>query len=322
MSDRSARRRLLLSRDDLLGLVAVLVLAAVCVGLGFWQWGRFEDRRDQAAVVEANYEAAPIPLDEAMPDPQAPLPTSETWTPVQMRGSYCQDPDCVLYVRNRQIGGQIGFWQLVPFTAEDGTTLLIVRGWVPEDSTASSGSIPADPPAIPSGEVTVTARLRPAEPVLDRVPPPGQAHSVNPPQIASLLSLEYTALVTQAYGDLVAEDPAGPRPTALEAPDTGLGPHLSYAFQWWVFAAFFPAALVFRVRKQFQDLDAEEAEDTETSGTAAVPHETADGADTTQPGADAPVGRTPDHRHRRAVRTRKRGQDEEEEDALIDQRRQ
>ena len=48
MTGRSARRRILLSRDTLLGLVAVLVLAAVCVVLGMWQFGRYEDRRDAA----------------------------------------------------------------------------------------------------------------------------------------------------------------------------------------------------------------------------------------------------------------------------------
>ena len=46
MTDRSARRRILLSRDTLLGLVVVLLLAAVCVSLGLWQYGRFEDKRD------------------------------------------------------------------------------------------------------------------------------------------------------------------------------------------------------------------------------------------------------------------------------------
>ena len=55
MTDRSARRRILFIRETLLGLVAVLLLAAICVLLGMWQFGRYEDRRDEAAVVEANY---------------------------------------------------------------------------------------------------------------------------------------------------------------------------------------------------------------------------------------------------------------------------
>ena len=66
MTGRSARRRILLSRDTLLGLVAVLVLAAVCVVLGMWQFGRYEDRRDAAEVIRTNYDASPVALDEVI----------------------------------------------------------------------------------------------------------------------------------------------------------------------------------------------------------------------------------------------------------------
>ncbi|MFJ6042859.1 SURF1 family cytochrome oxidase biogenesis protein [Brachybacterium paraconglomeratum] len=325
MTDRSARRRILLSRDTLLGLVVVLLLAAVCVSLGLWQYGRFEDKRDRAAVIEENYDASAVSLAEAMPDPAAPLPDAQVWTPVEMQGSYCTDPGCVLYVRNRQLGGEVGFWQLVPFSGEDGTTLMIVRGWVPEDADASS---PADPAPVPEGTLTVTARLRTAEPVLDRVPPEGQAHSVNPTQIASQLGLDTDAAVIGAFGELAQEEPAADRPQPLPAPETGLGPHLSYAFQWWIFALFFPGALIFRLRRQFQDLAAEEAE----AAAGASPGADEDGAPgaiaASDPHAAAPASRTPvrsgardtaDHRPRRAVRARRRGQDEEEEDALIDQ---
>lgn len=62
---------------------------------------------------------------------------TDEWTPVTLHGSYCTSDDCVLYVRNRQLEGQVGFWQLAPFTTEDGTTMLVVRGWVPSVSGAS-----------------------------------------------------------------------------------------------------------------------------------------------------------------------------------------
>lgn len=316
MTPRTTRRRILLSRDTLLGLVAVLLLAAVCVGLGMWQYGRYEGRRDAAAVVRANYDASPVPLDQVLPDPSAPLPTEAEWTPVTLQGSYCTTEDCVLYVRNRQLTGTVGFWQLAPFTTEDGTTVLVVRGWVPSDGADSQ---PHDPPAVPDGEMTVTARLRPAEVVLDREPPPGQTHSVNPRQSAGLMGLDPAELVSGAFGELVTErtaDGAAPeRPAALPAPDTSLGPHLSYAFQWWIFALFFPAALVHRTRRLLQDAAAEES--------GAEPGEDGSPAredEAREPAAAArPAPSTADQRPRRAARTRRRGQDEEEEDALIDQ---
>ncbi|WP_114854793.1 SURF1 family protein [Brachybacterium sp. YJGR34] len=302
MTRRSARRDLLLSRETVLGLLVVLLLAAVCVVLGMWQFHRYEDKRDAAAVVETHYGAEPVALEEVLATPQSTLSAEDDWTPVALRGEYCTAEDCVLYVRNRTLGGDVGFWQLAPFRSEDGVTLLVVRGWVPEGEGASA---PLDPPAVPAGEHLVTVHLRPAEPALDREIPEGQAHSVNPPQIGELLGEDESTLVTHAYGVLETEEPSAERPEPLPEPDTSLGPHLSYAVQWWVFAAFFPAALVYRVRKQIQDLDALEQD--------------AADEDTAPAEQDAVTARSHPHRPRRAHRTRRRGQDEEEEDALIDQ---
>ncbi|APX31928.1 hypothetical protein BH708_03405 [Brachybacterium sp. P6-10-X1] len=297
MTRRSARSRVLLSRETLLGLLLVLLASAICVALGFWQFGRFEGKRDAAAVIEANYAAAPVPMTEVLRTPDAPLSPTDDWTPVELSGSYCTDPDCVLYVRNRQLGGHVGFWQLVPFRTDDGSTLLVNRGWV---NSQGQRSAPADPPAVPEGDVTLTVRLRPAEPVLDREIPEGQVHSVNPPQIEGLLPAMDGEMIRQAYGDLVTEEPSSPRPAALPAPSTSLGPHLSYSVQWWIFALFFPGALIYRTRRAIQDLEAE-AED-------------ADAAD--DPGTRP--RRTADHRPQRQAHSRRRGPDEEEEDALID----
>lgn len=288
MTSASARRRVLLSRDTLVGALVVLLAVAVCVGLGLWQYSRFEARRDQARVVESNYSAAPVPLDQVIAGPAAPLSPADDWTPVQLQGRYCTDAACELYVRNRTLGAQVGFWQLVPFESEDGTILMVVRGWV---TAHSQDSVPADPPPVPEGEQTITVRMRPAEDPLERRGnPEGQVHSVAPEQIRAQLSADSLpglddSLVTGAYGSLVAEDPSVPRPTALPAPDTSLGPHLSYAFQWWIFALFFPAALIYRTHRLIQ----EETEDD---------------------------GNTP--RAPREPRTRRRSRDEEEEDALLD----
>ena len=290
MSARSARLSVLLSRDTLVGAVVVALAMAICVGLGLWQYGRFEDRRDIAQTVESNYQADPVTLESVLPAPDSPLTGSEDWTPVQLEGSYCTDPDCILYVRNRTLGATVGFWQLAPFQTDDGATLLVVRGWVDSDAQESE---PADPPAVPEGELTITARLRPAEGVISgRENPEGQVHSVSPEQIAPQLPELSGPLTTGAYGELAAEDPAGPRPQDLPAPDTSLGPHLSYAFQWWIFALFFPGALIFRTHKVMQ----EEIEDQDEGGTG-------------------PKG-TP--RPRPRARARRRSRDEEDEDALID----
>ncbi|MFC0674304.1 SURF1 family cytochrome oxidase biogenesis protein [Brachybacterium hainanense] len=321
------------ARDLVTAVLAVTLAAALCIGLGLWQWHRFENRREIAATVRANIDADPVALDQVLDGPDRSLPPSRDWTPVELTGSYCTDPGCVLYVRNRPLGGSVGFWQLVPFETDAGT-LLIVRGWIDSDEVDSA---PVSEPEVPAGEITVTAHLRPAEEVLeDRSNPPGQVQSVAPVQFAAELPVA-GPVYTGVYGDLIAESPADvARPQPLEEPDTSLGPHLSYAFQWWIFALFFPAALIIRARRTRRDERAAQAEADASRG----PAPTEDGGGAGRPGAgpgDPPSpgsaalgsadrsprrsrrgseGRSPEaSRNRRA-----RSLDEEEEDALLDDR--
>lgn len=336
----SARARIILSRETLIATLAVLLAAAICVGLGIWQYGRFETKRDAAAVVRANYSADPVALDELLPDPTGPLASEDEWAVAELSGHYCTDPECVLYVRNRPLDGEVGFWQLAPFLADDGTEILVVRGWVRSEDDSSQ---PQDPPAVPEGQVDLQVRLRPAEPVLEgRRNPEGQVQTVTPTELAPQLPASGDVLVTQAYGELAQEDPEAPRPHALEPPDTSLGSHLSYAFQWWVFALFFPGALVYRTRRLIQEEQAHEQESA-APGPAASPTGS-DGesqeADAQQDesaatsagagGAASTSSRSADGRRRRRPGGRPttpygprrgRSQDEEEEDALIDQQK-
>lgn len=334
-SPRVSWRRVLLSRETLVGLLLVTLAATVCLGLGRWQWHRFEERRAEAAVIEANYDADPVALSRLLPTPGSTLAAEDDWQRVELRGEYCTDPGCVLYVRNRQYGGATGFYQLVPFRAEDGTVLLIVRGWVDSQDSASQ---PDDPAPVPAGELTLTARVRPAERVLDRERPEGQVHSINPQQIAADLPLD-GEMVTGAYAVLDAEQPESARPIALPAPDTSLGPHLSYTVQWVLFAIFFPAALVYVLRRRLQDeRDAVAAErsgpadesapapgTTPTMPEPAPATVAAAGGSTTELSSEQSTSRGRPRRTRTSTqprtvaRARRRGQDEEEEDALIDQ---
>jgi len=82
-------------------LFAVL-LSAVCVVLGRWQWGRHEAKVARAERIERNYEAAPVPVATVLPDPAAPLPADSEWRQARLQGSYW--PDRTVLVRNRPLG--------------------------------------------------------------------------------------------------------------------------------------------------------------------------------------------------------------------------
>jgi cytochrome oxidase assembly protein ShyY1 len=162
-----------------------------------------------------------------VPAATAPLPAQDEWRPVRLHGTYLAD--ATVLVRNRPLDGTYGYEVVVPFRPDSGPLLLVDRGWIPN---GESGARPDAVPAPPPGEVTVVARLRPTEPPLDRTPPPGQELRIDVPRITGALG---QPAVTQSYGVLASEDPApAAAPTALERPDSDLGPHLAYAVQWWL----------------------------------------------------------------------------------------
>lgn len=253
----------------------VMVLAAACTALGLWQL----DRRDQAAAtvstVQANYDREPIAYDPSLFDT---FEESREWMPVEMTGTY--DSANQRIVRNRPLNGRPGYEVLVPLRLQDGTAVVINRGWLPIGNREAGH--PDEVPPAPEGEVTVTARIRPGEPVLNRSAPEGQLASIDLAGYGA--QLDYP-LHAAAYGLLASESPApATTPVAPAKPAIDLGPHLSYSMQWFAFGVLLFVGFGYAVRQQYR-LDHEEE-------------------------LDAPA----------PVRTRRRPSSEEEEDAILDAR--
>ncbi|GAA1869155.1 SURF1 family protein [Myceligenerans crystallogenes] len=221
--------------------VAAVVLAALCVLAARWQWARYEDRTAQIAVIEANWSARPVPVEDVLGGPGAALPEDEVWQQVVLTGSYV--PDATALLRNRPVHGTPGYHVLVPFVAEHpsapgGIVMVIDRGFVP---LGTDGSEPESVPAAPSGEVEATVSLRADEPASSRGAPDGQVQAISTEQVLAA-GPDGTGWAegrtVGAYGSLRSESPRpASAPAALPEPDTNPGSHLSYTFQWCVFAA-------------------------------------------------------------------------------------
>ncbi|WP_147917707.1 SURF1 family protein [Ruania zhangjianzhongii] len=284
-----------------LGIAAlVLAVSVTCVLLGRWQLSRYETKADQADLVTTNYDAAPVPATELLPGPEAALVHQDTWRTVQLDGEYLSPG---LLLPQRPIEGSAADHVIGVFAADtaQGTWLFVVdRGWYPTDSFTDH-SAQAE---LPEGEVSLTVRLRAAEPASDRDLGPGRLHALHPEQVLAELAslsgagtdLEDAALVTGAYGTLATEVPSTAEPPApLPRPSTDLGNHLSYAFQWWVFAIGAWVGFVVLARREAAGLGA------------------------AQPGAgdsDATTGSRP--ASATGPRRRRSFADDAEEDALID----
>ncbi|WP_246534083.1 SURF1 family cytochrome oxidase biogenesis protein [Microbacterium flavescens] len=236
-----------------------VVFAIACAFLSNWQFTRNEERSAQLALVEANYDATPVPLDELIPA-GGQLDPGDQWHPVRLVGEYVADDQ--LLVRNRPHGGTSAFEVLVPFRLSDGRVLLIDRGWVaPGDDQPEPEAVPAPP----EGQVTVIARLKPGEqlPSSGRTAPAGQVPTIHLPLVAESVSADAgEALEVSAYGVMASEDPAPATvPQSLESPSEDPGPHLSYAIQWILFAVmgFVFIGYVIRTERRHRREDAEES---------------------------------------------------------------
>ncbi|SED91369.1 SURF1 family protein [Ruania alba] len=274
------------------GIGAVtLVVCLACTLLGHWQLTRYQGKADAAALVTANYEAAPVPLSELLPTADAPWDDDLTWRRVQVSGTYLT-PSVLL--PQRPIEGSPADHVLGIFVADSGDPeqpwlLAIDRGWYRTDAFGDH----AAERELPDGNVTLTVRLRGAEPASDRELAAGSVRAIHPGQVleeAAPGAAVAGSIVSGTYGVLAEESPTTARPPApLPRPSVDVGNHLSYAFQWWVFAIGSLVGFVVLARREAAAL--------------------ADGASARRPDA---VG------NRDTPRRPRRPSAEEEEDAMID----
>jgi cytochrome oxidase assembly protein ShyY1 len=238
-------RRLLTPRW--LGALVLAVLAAVaCYHLGQWQYGRHVYKVERNARLDANYTAAPRPLSEVMTG--APLPVDRQWTRVTATGRYAASTH--LYVRNRPNGGVYGFEVVAPFRLDDGSTVLVDRGWV-ANSGAGADVLPPVP-APPTGEVTLTGWTLPGEQDRGRDLPAGQLASMSVPDASKAVGSPLLGGYVLLESERDESGATPPRPAALERPDRSLGPHQAYAYQWWLTMPLGFVLMWFGIRRELR----------------------------------------------------------------------
>ncbi|MBN9142081.1 MAG: SURF1 family protein [Micrococcales bacterium] len=244
MSDTEVRRPVTGWRRWSAYLALTVVFALACGLLSWWQWARRADTAAENLRVEQNYDATPVPVGEVLPRLDA-WDEDDEWTRVVLTGEYLSED--ALLVRNRVLGGSPGFEQLVPFRQENGTVVVVDRGWLPLGNGVDS--LPDAVPAPPDGQVTVVARLRGAEPRLPgRTAPEGQIPSID---VASIVAGLDARGYTGAYAVVASEDPAAtPMPAAAPRPQEDEGMHLSYALQWIAFGVLAFVGLFWAWRRE------------------------------------------------------------------------
>ncbi|GAA3670102.1 SURF1 family protein [Nonomuraea antimicrobica] len=258
-------RFLLTPRWIALHVVVLLVIPAF-VFLGRWQFGRFEERSANSERVTANIEAAPVLL-ERLAAPGQPVKEDDRFRKVTVTGTY--DPAHALLVRRRPQEGRTGYYVLTPLVTGGDTAVIVNRGWVPAGATADTAP---EVPAPPTGQVTVTGRLRTSETeessgIRDLSGlPAGQVLLIDAGRIGEGLPYRLVG----GYVELTEQQPRpAAAPDPVPAPDVGSGGglNLAYGVQWWMFIGIAVAGWALLIRREVAERRAQEtAGSTETAG--------------------------------------------------------
>ncbi|MFI1938270.1 SURF1 family protein [Streptomyces purpureus] len=209
--------------------IFVLLAIPVCVFMGTWQLGKFEDRVDTHREAERRPEPGTLsarPLAELLP-----VDKETSGRHASASGRY----GAQFLVPDRELDGRRGAYVLTLLTTDEGKSLPVVRGWLPAGAKA---------PAPPAGEVTVVGALQASESAGAAgvhgggALPEGQLGIISAASLVNVVPGEvYDAWVT------LTDSPKGMTPVpAKVAAGTGLDikafQNLGYTAEWFVFAGF------------------------------------------------------------------------------------
>ncbi|ASY59590.1 SURF1 family protein [Sinorhizobium sp. CCBAU 05631] len=229
------------SRRSRTSLIAVsslgLLLIAGLLALGTWQVGRLSWKSDLIARVEQRIHAAPVPPPSRSDWPNVSRARDE-YRRVRVRGQFLYDKETLVYAAT-ELGA--GYWAMTPLALDDGTTVLVNRGFVPTDKREASSRMQSQVEV----DAEVTGLMRMDE-------PKGSLLRSNRPEEERWYSRDVGAIAAARRLSGVApyfiDADVSPNPGGL--PVGGLtrvafpNNHLVYAITWFCLALMSAAMLI------------------------------------------------------------------------------
>lgn len=220
---------------------ALGLFTLVFAGLGIWQLERRSWKLDLIARVETRIHAAP----DAAPGPAGWSQigaAADEYRRVVLQGRYLEGPDTLTMAVTER---GPGFWVLAPFRSDDGFTVLVNRGFVPEGQRGAG-----ERRAAGTGEVRVVGLLRLSE-------PGGGFLRSNDPAAERWYSRDVAAMavarglhdVAPYFVDADAASEPGPLPQGGMTQVSFRNTHLIYALTWFCLALMSSGAAIFLIRR-------------------------------------------------------------------------
>jgi surfeit locus 1 family protein len=243
-------------------LLAALLTAAATARLGLWQLDRAAQKTQAQAQLETQRARPVLSVSELARDAKEAV--AQKQRSVRLTGLW--QPQFTVYLDNRQMNKRPGFFVVTPLLLDDGTAVLVQRGWLPRDSTSRTR---ITPPSTPSGPVQVQGRIQPQLSQsfeLSSAQESGairQNLAIEPYALETKLALRPLAVVQEGTpqdepalapssapvsvaGSVAVSAPAAVSTSASPsdgllrqwpAPATGVEKHHGYAFQWFALSA-------------------------------------------------------------------------------------
>jgi surfeit locus 1 family protein len=212
-------------------LLVTMVVSGITARLGFWQLGRAQTKEALNAITESRK------LEPALRnDDWTSRPTPDNWLQrsIDVEGQWLEQ--YTVYLDNRSMKSQTGFYVLTPFQLPNGPVLLVQRGWVARDRTRSDVLPPLQ---TPQGQLRIQGKLVPSPSKLMELGASAQVkqgfqvirQNIDFAEFGLETKLPLVATVQQtnpAADGLVRE-----WPQSISGADKNRG----YAFQWFALSA-------------------------------------------------------------------------------------
>nr|WP_244636868.1 SURF1 family protein [Limoniibacter endophyticus] len=215
----------------------------VLMALGIWQVQRLFWKLELIERTETRVHAVAAPAPRPVDWPQISRDAHE-YLHVELTGTFEHDEEALVQAATERGSG---FWVVTPLARNDGTTVLINRGFVPEELRDPSARMEGQV----QGEVTIGGLLRLTEPgggfLRENDPQNDRWFSRDIAAIASARGLEHVA---PYFVDADATVNPGGYPIGGMTVIAFRNHHLVYAITWFSLAAMLAGAMIWVVRAE------------------------------------------------------------------------
>ncbi len=216
-------------------LLAALAAAAGTARLGVWQLDRASQKLALHDAQQRQRTLPPLALPELARDAAA-VP-AQLHRSVVLQGMWLAAN--TVYLENRQMNGRPGFYAVTPLRLDDGSAVLVERGWVPRDLLDRT-RVAVPPP--PEGSVRVQGRIAPGPGRLYEFAGAASGPIRQNLDVAAFaretgLALRPFSVVQEDGTDAANPAPADGLLRQWPAPAADVQKHYGYAFQWFALCA-------------------------------------------------------------------------------------